>query len=300
MSLYYRNLRRIGIWMICVSAADLVFELVIRRILIATGSSYAALIPRPWGVWAKNLIGAAAGGAALIIYRTKRYTFGVLFLVFLCAAEMAVDILSMTGTLGRRTNGIFDITMLMMILLTYTLSQTNRDLKRWNNVRRNPPSVLDLRLVEAEDFFDPIQLGPKMAISREYAGTISRYVSAMKVPTPLEINLLCACHVTDNMRDMMREVFRMYFEAAEDSVVKQLENRYTRVMLLVSVSVFVIGVVRQTSKFTDEMIALEIIGNFAAFGLWQIGYTHYERNEGYDALLNVHIAKYAHLNFVER
>ena len=38
----------------------------------------------------------------------------------------------------------------------------------------------------------------------------------------------------------------------------------------------------------------------AAFGLWQIGYTHYERNEGYDELLNVHIAKYAHLNFIER
>ncbi len=301
MSLYYRNLRRIGIWMICVSAADLIFELTLRRILIAAGSSYAALIPRPWGIWAKNLIGAAAGGAALFIYRRKRrYTFGVLYLTALCAAEMVVDILSMTGTLGRRTNAIFDITMLTMILLTYTLSQTNRDLKRWNNVRRNPPSVLDLRLGETEDFFDPIQLGPKMAISREYAETISRYVAAMKVPSPLEINLLCACHVTDNMRDMMRETLRMHFETAEDRVVKQLESRYTRVMLLVSVSVFVIGVVRQTSMFSDEMIALEIIGNFAAFGLWQIGYTHYERNEGYDELLNVHIAKYAQLNFIER
>ena len=94
MSLYYRNLRRIGIWMICVSAADLVFELVIRRILIATGSSYAALIPRPWGVWAKNLIGAAAGGAALIIYRTKRYTFGVLFLGPAIATKRFFDTLN--------------------------------------------------------------------------------------------------------------------------------------------------------------------------------------------------------------
>ena len=301
MSLYYRNLRRIGIWMICVAAADLVFELVARRMLTDAGSSYAALIPRPWGIWVKNLIGAAAGASALFIYSRKRsYTFGTLFLALLCVAEMAVDILSMTGSVGRRTNGIFDITMLTMILLTYTLSQTNRDLKRWNSVCGNPPAVLDLRLKEAEDFFDPIQVGPKMAISHEYARTVSRYISAMKVPSPLEINLLCSGHVTGNMRDMMREVFRMHFEAAEDSVVKQLENRYNRVMLLVSVSVFVIGVIRQTSKFTDEMIALEIIGNFAAFGLWQIGYTHYERNEGYDALLNVHIAKYAHLNFIER
>ena len=301
MSLYYRNLRRIGIWMICVAAADLVYELVIRRVLIAAGSPYAALIPHPWGIWVKNLIGVAAGAAALFIYSRKRsYTFGTLFLALLCGAEMVVDILSMTGTLGRRTNGIFDITMLMMILLTYTLSQTNRDMKRWNSVRRNPPAVLDLRLKDTADFFDPLQVGPKMAISREYAGTISRYISAMKVPSPLEINMLCTGHVTDNMRDMMREVLRMHFEAAEDAVVKQLENRYNRVMILVSVSVFVIGVIRQTSMFTDEMIALEIIGNFAAFGLWQIGYTHYERNEGYEELLNVHIAKYANLNFIER
>ena len=64
--------------------------------------------------------------------------------------------------------------------------------------------------------------------------------------------------------------------------------------------IFVIAVIRQTSLFSDEMIVREIIGNFAAFGLWQIGYTHYERNEGYDELLTAHIAKYARLNFVEK
>ena len=51
---------------------------------------------------------------------------------------------------------------------------------------------------------------------------------------------------------------------------------------------------------SDEMIVWEIIGNFAAFGLWQIGYTHYERNEAYDELLAVHIAKYARLSFIEK
>lgn len=67
------------------------------------------------------------------------------------------------------------------------------------------------------------------------------------------LDLLCSGHVTDNMRDMMREVFRMHFEASEDSVSKQPESRYSRVMILVSVSVFVIGVVRQTSMVSDEM-----------------------------------------------
>ncbi len=64
--------------------------------------------------------------------------------------------------------------------------------------------------------------------------------------------------------------------------------------------IFVIGLIRQTSLLSDEMIVWEIIGNFAAFGLWQIGYTHCERNEGCDELLTAHIAKYARLNFIEK
>ena len=82
--------------------------------------------------------------------------------------------------------------------------------------------------------------------------------------------------------------------------MKGLEKRYRLILRLISVSVFVLGAIRQTSLLSDEMIAWEIIGNFAAFGLWQIGYTHFERNDGYDELLIAHIAKYARLNFVEK
>ena len=68
-------------------------------------------------------------------------------------------------------------------------------------------------------------------------------------------------------------------------------------MSLVIVSVFVIGIIRQTSVISEEMVVWEIVINFAAFGLWQIGYTHNERNEAYDELLTAHIAKFASLNF---
>ena len=301
MSLYYRNLKRIGIWMIGVALGNLVYEMLIRHFLSAAGSSLIELIPLPWGIWVKNLLGAAAGAVALVFYKTKRhYSFGTWLLAFLCAAEIVVILLSMTGAYRRRTNGFFDITMLMMILLTYTMSQTDRDLKHWNGVRMRAPAVLDLRLKEAEDFFDPLQAGPDMAISPDYAGTIRRYISAMKDPAPLEINMLCADHVAGNIRDLMREVLKTHFETEENKVAKELEKRYCRVMLLVSVCVFVIGLVRQTSVFSEEMAFWEIIGNFAAFGLWQIGYTHYERTEKYEEMLIVHIAKYARINFVER
>ena len=167
MSLYYRNLKRIGICVILVSTVNLVYELLIRRFLAESGSTYLSYIPLPWGIWTKNMIGVASGLAALFFYLKKRhYTFGTLLLAFLCLAEAVVIILSMTGSVGRRTNGVFDITMLVMILLTYTLSQTDRDLKRWNSIQSRSTSTLDLRLPDQKDFFDPIHLARRWRSAR--------------------------------------------------------------------------------------------------------------------------------------
>ena len=71
-------------------------------------------------------------------------------------------------------------------------------------------------------------------------------------------------------------------------------------MLLTTVSIFAIGIFHQITLMNEEMIVWDIIGNFAAFGFWQIGYTHYERDEGYEELMQVHIAKYAGLNYIEK
>ena len=232
--------------------------------------------------------------------RKRNYTVGTIILTVLCAAEVAVIILSTTGSIGRRTNGIVDITMLMMTLLTYTLSQTGRNHALWNNIQTHAPSVLDLHLTKPEDFFDPIQVGPTMAINSKYALVISRYICTLRHPAPLQINLHCGAPLSEALRDTIQEVLELYYRAEEARIEKKLEQRYRRVMLLVTVSVFAIGLIKQISTFNEEMIVWEIIGNFAAFGLWQIGYTHYERNEAYEELLNLQIARYAKLSFIER
>ena len=77
-----------------------------------------------------------------------------------------------------------------------------------------------------------------------------------------------------------------------------MPSRYRRIISLVLVSVFVIGVFRQTSVISEEMVVWEIVINFATFGLWQIDYTHYERNEAYDELLTIYIAQYASQNYL--
>ena len=175
MSLYYRNLKRIGICMILVSAINLMIELLGRWYLNSIDSTLASRIPLPWGIWVKNLLGAAAGLIALFFYQRRRhYRIGTYILAFLCIAGAAFTILSTPGSIGKKTNAIVDITILMMVLLTYTFSQTDRDLKQWERVQTRDSITLDLMLKNPGDFFDPIQAGPKMAVNEEYASVVNR------------------------------------------------------------------------------------------------------------------------------
>ncbi|MBR4710755.1 MAG: hypothetical protein IKP10_01895 [Clostridia bacterium] len=300
MDLYSRNLRRIGIVMILVSVFNLAYEFLARAVLEDMGSAYVRHIPLPWGICAKNLIGAAAGVFALsLFYEKKRRRGGTLILILLCAAEAAVIILSTAGRVGARTNGLIDMTMLMMIVLTYTFSQRDRALHKWERTSARPAAVLDLRLPEPGAFFNTVQAGPQMLMSDDYAAVVTRYLRSVG-PAPLRINLLCAQPVSDSMRGVMRDVLAMYYGLEEKRVAKALERKYYRIVLLLLISLLSIGLMRQFSIFGEEAIAWDIIGNFAAFGLWQIGYLHFERSEGYEELLLIHCAKYAQLEFLER
>nr|AHF24139.1 hypothetical protein [uncultured bacterium Contig46] len=300
MSLFYRNLKKIGIAVVLVSVSNLVYELITRQLLTDMNSPYIYYVPLYWGIWAKNLIGVLAGAAALAFYRKKKgYRTGTVIMLLLCLTEAAVIILSMTGSAWKRTNGLIDITMLTMVILAYTFSQIDRDRSHWKRISGQKPAVLDLRLQNPGDFFNTIQAGPQMVINEAYASAVSRFL-ASRGPVPLRIDLLCADHVSEAMQDTMKEVFVTYYEMEEKRIGKQLEGKYRRIIMLFIVSLISIGFIRQFTILNEEVIAWEVIGNFAAFGLWQIGYIHFERNEGYDELLLVHCAKYAKLNFLER
>ena len=300
MSLFYRNLKLIGISTVLVSIGNLVYELIVRQTLAEMNSPYISYFPLDWGIWAKNLTGVLAGAAALIFYQKKKgYRIGTMIVSLLCLAETAVIILSMTGSVWKRSNGLIDLTMLTMIILAYTFSQTDRGLNRWKRISGKEPVILDLRLPNSGDFFNTIQAGPQMVINEAYASVVNRFLAA-KGPVPLEINLLCSDPVSEAMKDTMREVFSTYYEMEEKRISKALEAKYRRIILLFIVSLFSISFLRQVSILDEEVIALELIGNFAAFGLWQIGYIHFERSEDYEELLLVHCAKYARLNFLNR
>ena len=63
------------------------------------------------------------------------------------------------------------------------------------------------------------------------------------------------------------------------------------------ISIIAVSVWIDFSPAADEGVTWTILSNFAAFSLWQIGSTHFERSEGYAELLRASIAKQAKLYF---
>ena len=112
--------------------------------------------------------------------------------------------------------------------------------------------------------------------------------------------MLRANPVTDSVRNAMREVLVMYYEMEESRICKVLEERYRRIMLLFFISLLSLGLLHQILLLNSKMAIWEIVGNFSAFGLWQIGYVHFERSEGYDELMMVQCAKNAEMCFLDR
>ena len=126
---------------------------------------------------------------------------------------------------------------------------------------------------------------------------VDRFLSTAKEARPLSITVRCPSEVSEPMRATMQEVFQMYYEDEEQHVNGYLERRYIRVMALVIISIIAVSVWIDFSPAADEGVTWTILSNFAAFSLWQIGSTHFERSEGYAELLRASIAKQAKLYF---
>ena len=126
---------------------------------------------------------------------------------------------------------------------------------------------------------------------------ITYWQATSKQARPLGITIRCPNEVSEPMRATMQEVFQMYYEDEERRINTYLERRYIRAMALAIISIVTVSVWINFSPSNDEGVTWTILSNFAAFSLWQIGNTYFERSEGYDELLRAQIANQAKLHF---
>ena len=298
MNIYQKNLRRLGLLLIIVSILDVILELTFYRYLQSAELTFIEQLQTPLGICIKDGIGLLGGCLACLLYgRREHAPWIVRALAALLAVEIPVILFSSKGNSANRVDSLINATLILLALVTYTALQLQRSERIWQRTSAAEPSVLDLKLTDARQWFNPLEIGPKLELNEEISSVVNRYLKTSRESRPLEITVRCPGEMSEPMQATMREVFQMYYEDEERHVNGYLERRYIRAMALVIISIVAVSIWINFSPSNDEGITWTILSNFAAFSLWQIGNTYFERADGYADLLRVLIAKQAKLQF---
>ena len=168
MSFYQKSLRRISLALIALSILDAIAELILFRFFRTADTELLHILQTPVGICLKDGIGVIAGLLALIHYRKNRGLAWILRgELLLVIAVLLVILLSVRGQLTTRIDELMDVVLVLMFLQIYTLLQLKRDDRHWQRVCGETPATLDLKLTDSHQWFNPLRIGPTLALSEE-------------------------------------------------------------------------------------------------------------------------------------
>ena len=249
------------------------------------------------GSMVKNILCMLSGALAYWLYRSQsqKVRWFIRAEWVLIVASLLCVLLFTSGGLDR----ILDIPLLIGLMLIYTMNQLRRRQQLWTRISLMKPCVLDLKLSDANQWFDPMVMGPHLTLDSHVASAVHHFLASEKIQRPLEIYLYGLGSVSESIQGTMREIFREHYADEERRVERYLEGRYSRALMLVIVSLLAVAIWVRVSAFTknDANTVITILSNFAGFSLWQIGNTYFERSQGYDELGRVMIASHAQIHF---
>ena len=273
-------------------------ELSFYGFLMSTTLKYNVEMQSRIGICIKDCLGLLTGISALLLFwRKEEFRWVLKLQILFLVLEFAVILFSTNGNLVNRVDSLINATLILTAMVIYTALQLERSDRNWQRIRDSKPTMLDLKLTDVRQWFNPIEIGPKLELSGEIYSVVDRYLATSKELRPLGIMIRCPNEVSESMRATMQEVFQMYYADEVQRINLYLERRYIRAMALVIISIIAVTVWIYFSPTSDEGVTWTILSNFAAFSLWQIGNTYFERSEGYSELLRAQIAEQAILHF---
>lgn len=234
MNIYKKYLRRLGIILIAVSSLDAIVELIFYRALQSSSLAFARHMQTPLGICLRCVFGLLTGILACgLDGQNKNVRWIVRAMILLLAASLPCILLLRDGNVSDRADGLINATLILMAMVVYTALQLERSKRNWQRIRNSASSVLDLKLNDVRQWFNPIKIGPQLAMNQDIAATVIRFLETSREPRPLEITVRCPGAVSELMQATMQEVFQMHFEDEERHINIYLERRYVRVMVLV-------------------------------------------------------------------
>ncbi len=297
MSIYHKTLRWIGTALIAIAAVELVLLLIVILFPVKNTEIQQEIKDINFTLaFLEIAIDLSAGLLSRLLYRREariRLLFQLENVIFL----MMVALMAL-GRAEKQTISFRATPALLTFIVIYTILQMTRNEKNWRRICDSPPVELDLRLNDTGDWFNPLVIGPHLELSTNISDSVDRYLATLRRPQPLTIVLHGLGEVSEPMQETMRDIFREHYEDEARRVSHYLERRYQRLIILLGVSIVALEAWIEMNGPRHVNTVETVLSNLAAFSLWQIGSTFFERTEAYQEQLRMTIARIADIRFM--
>ena len=224
------------------------------------------------------------------LYLVKYTIFGSLALVI----EMVVFLLHE----GEGVDALIDLDLLFMCLVLIVQFQIRKRVRVMEFINRRTMNTLDLRIRGPEDLFNPLFLGPHIEPNPDIISAIDTFVRTVTVSAPLTICFHSPQVIAPVIQDTMIETLHMHYQDEMRHVEHFMESRFKRYIILIIFSITVLRMMTLLHYTANQTIMWIVFSNFAAFSLWQVGSTYFERAQAFEELTQAVIINESRIVFL--
>ena len=197
-----------------------------------------------------------------------------------------------------RYDTLVNLGLMTIIFSTLSLNQCYRQENDWVVLKTRDSQILDIRVSESGQLFNPLVVGPHLEINSDIAEAVDHFVGAMKEMAPLELYVYCGSHISKPVRETAIEAFQEHFRDEERRQLRVLRQRTKRSMVLFCISMSIMFLWSRYNEAIGNSVIWTVLGNMGGFFLWEIGNTYFRHEEDFLELERIMICKEADITFL--
>ena len=104
-------------------------------------------------------------------------------------------------------------------------------------------------------------------------------------------------NVSESVQSIFKEVYYLYYEDEYQKITTYLKKRYLRAAMLVAISIVMFSLGGIRIKFIPSYI-VELYSEISVFCMWEVGYTHFDRESSKEEQRRIMRARDAEIEFL--
>lgn len=290
MMIYSKHLRRLGTAIIITNILRILLYYVAKPVFHLDGLPVVPL----WLQVGETVVSLMMAAIAFI---GEGHLYLIRYTIF-CSLALVIAMVVLLLHEGQGVDALINLDLLFMCLVLIIQFQIRKRVRVMQFINRRTRNTLDLRIRCSEDMFNPLFMGPHIEPNPDIISAIDTYVRTVTVTAPLTICFHSPQVISQVIQDTMIETLRLHYQDEIKRVERFMENRFIRYIILIIFSITMLRMMTLLPYTANQTIMWIVFSNFAAFSLWQIGSTYFERAQAFEELTQAVIIKESRIVFL--